>query len=191
MKTRTAVVVVLVTAGVLALGFLGVIIIGRLAQRVRTGLASEAARQQMIARWRAPAAFEADRLFPQSVQGRAAGPTEQHPQLTNPALEFPGLRAEYSAADGTAPIEVLVGRPSPTESESIRQRLREAFSGRSGSTSVVRVNNRLRLSSSQPPETIELWDLQGWVFLFRSPADIPPEFIRDYLGAISAPPAPP
>jgi hypothetical protein len=190
MKTRTAVVVVLVMGVVLALGFLVVLGVGRLAQKVRAGLASETARQEFVSRWRPPASFAPERVFPATVQGRTVSAVETNPVLTDPALDLPGFRAVYAGGEGVSAIEVFVGQPRPMEAEAIRQRTREAFASRGGATSVVQMNDRLRLTRSQPPATVEIWELQGWLFFFRSEADIPAAFIRDYLTALAAPARP-
>lgn len=189
MNTRTATLIVLVTAGILAAGFLIVIGVGRGLQALQRSAASEAARQEFVARWRPPAAPTPDRLFPARVQGRTNSPPETHPSLTEPALQLPVLRSVYEA-DGLTSIEVYACPAQPREAEAVRQRTREVFAGRSGSTSMAQVNNRLRLSSSQPPQFVEIWEMPGWLFFFRSPAELPTDFIRDYLAAVAAPPRP-
>lgn len=190
MKTRTAALVVLVTGAILAVGFLVVLGVGRLAQKFRQTVTSESARLEFVARWRPPAAFEPGLVFPAVIQGRTAAPPETNPRLTDPALDLPGLRSVYTNQAGAAPIEVFVCQPRPMEAEAIRQRTRETFSRRPGSTSVVQLNDRLRLHSSQPAQWVEVWELSGWLFFFRSETEIPTDFIRDYLGALAKPAQP-
>ena len=78
------------------------------------------------------------------------------------------------------------------ENESMdRERAAEGLqgdaTGRGGLRQVFRVNDHWRMSSSEPPEHLQLWGLPGWSILFRSEKEIPLPFMRTYLEAIAEP----
>ena len=186
MKTRTMALVVLATAGVLAVGLVGVILLGRLLQGVREELSTETARQQFVAQWRPPLELSEHAVFPPRIDGHAVGVAEVNPVLTAPALELAGVRTTYTRP-GAPAVEVFVARANDLEAQAVFQRMREAFRGRSGSRLVVEVPGRLRLSAGAAGEleTVEVWSLQGWLLIFRAKGELDAGFIRAYLVAVA------
>lgn len=183
MKTRTALMVVVATGGVLLLGLLGVVAVGRGLQRLRDHLSSETMRQQFVERWRPPAEATRAALVPARVGLHALAGAEEVPKLEAPAVNLPGLRATYTRP-GSPPIEVFAARANELEAEAVFRRTRDAFQTRTGMKTAIEVNGRLRLSMGPPDETVELWSMKGWLLLFRSAGELDASFIRSYLMAI-------
>lgn len=183
MKPRSAALVVLATAGVLFGGLLAVIIVGRVFQAVHRQLTAETARQQFVAQWRPPADLSPAAVLPQNAGGRVLVPEETREKLTDPALGLVTTRGLYTVG-GKPDIEVFVCRATAAEAGAVFQRTRGVFSDRGGTTSALEHNGRLRLSSSEPRETVELWFLQDHLFFFRAKGELEAPFIRTYLSAI-------
>jgi len=182
--------VVVATATVLGVGFVGVLWLGRTAQALRTAVTSEAARQEFVARWRPPKVMDAERLVPERVGAWVGSPAEMLTEWKDAGLAVGAMRGVYKPAAGPS-VEVTVCRLSPEREREDRERaasvLKEGLARRGGSHTVVHVQDRWQMSSSEPPERLELWGLPGWLVLFRSEAEIPLPFVRTYLLAIAEP----
>lgn len=185
MTLRRSLLVVLATAVLLAAGFLFVVGFGRAVQFLRDRASSESARQQFLARWQPPENPQPGTLFPNRVLGWSLESTTNRLAMREPDFELPGARAIYqSPALGS--IEVGVTWAEDPGATAIFEQARRAFEGRDGGGLFLQVNDRLRLRSRQPDETLEVWSIRDWVFLFRGPGELPADFIRAYLDAISA-----
>lgn len=185
MKLRTSVILVLVTGLVLAVALLAVVAAGRFLQFVRDRVQGEAARKEFVARWRRPAELRPDLLLPPTLLGRTVG--ETRPQVTQPALglDQPGVQGVYTAP-GQPPITVAVLALEDPGRRALLERARARWRGGPGRTSALELDDRWRYSRSEPPETLEIWALQGWTFLFQSAGELPAEFVRAYLTSIAA-----
>ena len=187
MKTRSALLVVLATAAVLGCGLLGAIFVGKAFQSLRNSLTSEAARQQFVAQWRPPASVSPTLVFPDSVVGFRRALDNPLEKWRDPNLDLDPIRARYERPT-KADVEVFACQATPEQAKSVLDRTKDTFKARSGKTSAMQTSlqthDRLQLSSSDPQESVEIWTLHGWLFLFRSTAVIDPAFIRAYLSAI-------
>lgn len=187
---RTSIIIVSVTAAALALGFLGVIVVGKVAQTMRAAVTSEAARQEFVATWRPPRGLSVDRLLPERIGDMVTTNRGGFSRWTETGLDLSGVRGTYIARAGLT-VEVIACSTRPdteqTDRESAASSLRASMEGRSGTKRYLQVNNRWQMSSTQPPEYLDLWGLPGWLILFRSNQEIPLPFMRSYLETIAEP----
>lgn len=186
MKTRTALLIALATAVAMGLGFLGVLVIGRLAQSLRASATTELARQAFVAQWQPPTDLQLSTLFPATVAGLAASSLSNRIVIPDWELDLPGASATYSAPNGE-PIHVFVGQFTDLERDTLLQRAKapQAANPTQGLRTLLELPGRLRVDSSDPRESYEIWTLGRWTFVFRSPGSMPAEFIRAYLTAIA------
>lgn len=189
MKTRSALLVVLATAAVLGCGLIGAVLVGKGLQSIRASLTSETARQQFVAQWRPPASVAPTLVFPDSVVGFRRALDNPLEKWRDPDLGLSPIRARYERPT-KADVEVFVCQATPEQAKAVLERTKDSFKGRSGKTSAMQTSlqthDRLQLSSSDPQESVEIWTLHGWLFLFRSTAEVDPTFIRAYLASINA-----
>ncbi|MBL9126485.1 MAG: hypothetical protein JNL97_02500 [Verrucomicrobiales bacterium] len=192
MNLRTLWIVVGATAAVLAVGLVGVVAVGKLAQKVRVAVTSEAARQQFVARWKPPKTPTPESLAPERVGAWKASRREESARWDDVGLDRSVVRVVYVPAAGKGPeVEVVACRMAAATEAADRERAGEALGkrgeGRGGMRRVVRLNDRWQWSSGEPPEEIQLWALPGWLIGFRSEAEIPLPLMRGYLEAIAEP----
>ena len=189
MKPRTTLVIIAATAALFFGGLGVVILVGRGLQALRSGMSNETARQAFVTWWQPPARMETALVFPPQIGGRRAGEAQPLPSPKFPNLPLTGYVVAYGKP-GTPDIEVLVARANSLEVEAIQRRTRDDFDKRGGTKSFVEVPGRLRLSSSSPAETVEVWSLKDWLFIYRFAGELEAEFIRMHLASIStaAPP---
>ncbi len=186
MKTRTALIVVGITAALFALGLLAVILVGRSLQSLRARVNSEVERQTFVARWRPPANRDATNLLPARVLHHAGTNFTPTVHWAGFGLEHPGWSATYLAA-AQAPIQVSVLAPETIASSNVFARARAWYDTTQGNKTFLQFNDRIRLSTVQPPRSIEIWSLQGWTFVFSSVTDPGTDFIRTCLELVSTP----
>lgn len=185
MRVRTALMIIGTTGAFFAAGLLLVIFVGRSLQALREGMSNEDARMTFVAKWQPPVDLKPELVFPPEVGGRRVVVAGSDPAPDHPAVGLPGLHGAYEKP-GRSDIKVFAARANALEAEAIFRRARASFEGRSGATSVIEVPGRLRLTSSSPAETLEVWTVQGWLFVFRYPGELEAEFIRMYLASITA-----
>jgi len=190
MSLRTSLILVAVTAGILGLGFVGVVILGKAAQAMRSAVTSESARQQFVAKWRSPRVLSTQALLPERVGGMVATNRSSFERASEWGVPLPGVRGVYVAPQGWE-VEIWVCQTrSETEGadrETVVDALKRSQDKRSGTKTFFRLNDRCVYSASQPAERGELWMLPGWLILFRSDREIPLPFVRTYLEAIEEP----
>lgn len=187
MKARTVLILIGVMAGIMALGFVGVLLVVRTAHAVRREYMSESARQVFVSRWKPPISTNVETILPRAINGYEREVAEDAGTFLNPDLGRAGARGTYQRA-GRTPIEVFVTRPTELESEALVTRVRQHYDGqtRTGTKLITQVPGRLRIEVSGPAETVEVWTLAGWLFVFRSPGELEAEWIRSYLATLSA-----
>lgn|GEM_PF-2919921 len=190
MNLRTLLIIVGVTAGALGLGFVGVVVMGKVAQSMRAAVTNEAARQQFVAKWRPPRELALDRLLPDRLGELAATSRVEIPRWTNVGVELAAVRGVYTAPAGLT-VEVIAAKTRPeteaADRETVAASLKARLEHQSGTKTILRVNDRLQISVKNPPEELDLWALPGWLILFRSDREIPLPFTRSYLQAIAEP----
>ncbi len=190
MRLRSSLIIVSVTALVLALGFLAVAILGRMAQSLRAAVTSEAARQEFVARWRPPRTLSVDGILPERLADMVSTNRVAFSRWEEAGSDLAGVRGAYVGPRGET-VEVVACPTSPeTEAKdknTVVAALTAALERRPGTKFLSQVNDRWRFSSSDPTEDVELWALPGWLILFRSDQEIPLPFIRSYLEAIAEP----
>lgn len=184
MKTRTAILIALVTAVAMGLGFLGVLVIGRLAQNLRASATNELARQAFVAQWQPPADRQLSTLFPPTVAGLSVSSPSHRVVIPEWELDLPGASAAYAAPTGE-PIRVFVGQFNDLERDTLLQRAKTPPTENSALRTMLELPGRLRVDSREPRESYEIWTLGAWTFVFRSQDPLPAEFIRAYLTAIA------
>lgn len=191
MKTRTALLIVAATAGVFAVGFLLVVIVGRTAHALREAVSSETARQQFVAAWQPPVRLERGLVFPERVHGFVLQPASDSPAATGIAplaasngIAGPnGLHARYERP-GRDAVEVFAAIATPPEGEALAARVKADLGSGDGLRTALEFPGRWRVSRESPAETVEVWSIAGWVFRFRAAGELEADFIRDYLRAI-------
>lgn len=186
MKARTVLILIGVTAGIMALGFVGVALVVRTAHAVRREYMSEEARQVFVSRWKPPASTGVEEVLPRAINGYQRDVVEDAGTLQNPDLGRVGARGTYQRP-GRTPIEVFVTRPTEQESATLVARIRGHYDRptRTGAKVITEVPGRLRMELSDPVESVEVWTLSGWLFVFRTPGELEAEWIRAYLAAIA------
>lgn len=187
MKTRTAFILVLVTGAIMLVGFVGVALVVRGARALRQAYMTETARQEFVGRWKPPVQSDTETVLPRAVQGFDRETADEAVPWQNPDLGLTGTRGVYQRP-GRTPVEVFIAHPTPLETEAILKRVRDHYEGRTGSRSQIQVPGRLRIEIRPPLETIEVWTIQGWLFVFRSSGELEADWIRAYLTTLSARP---
>lgn len=190
MNTRALSIIVGLTALALGLGFVGVIVMGKVAQSMRAAVTSEAARQQFIAKWRAPRDLVMDRLLPDRLGELVATSRVEIPSWTNVGVDLAAVRGVYTAPAGLT-VEVIAAKTRPESEAADREKvvanLKARLDQHSGVKTLRQINDRWQSSVKEPPEELDLWALPGWLILFRSDREIPLPFTRSYLEAIAEP----
>lgn len=190
MTLRTSLIVIAVTAAILALGFVGVVVLGKAAQAMRSVVTSESARQQFVAKWRAPKTLSTQALLPERIGVMTSTNRTSFERAPELGVNLPGVRGVYAMPQGPE-VEVLACQTRPeteaADREAAVDALKRKQDNRSGTKTFFRINDRCVYSLSQPAESGELWMLPGWLILFRSDREIPLPFVRTYLEAIAEP----
>ena len=190
MSLRTSLILVAVTAGILGLGFVGVVILGKAAQAMRSAVTSETARQQFVAKWRSPTALSPQVLLPERIGTMTATNRTSFDRAPELGVNLPGVRGIYAMPQGLE-VEILAcqtrSESEAADREAAVDALKRTQDKRAGTKTFFRLNDRCVYSASQPSERGELWMLPGWLILFRSDREIPLPFVRAYLEAIAEP----
>lgn len=170
------------------MGFLGVVVVGKLAQAMREAVTGEAARQQFVAKWRPPRELKLERMLPDRLGEMVVSSRVEIPRWTNVGVDLAAVRGVYTAPAGLT-VEVIAARTRPgtemPDRATVVGSLEARLGAQKGTKTVVRLNDRWQMSVSDPPERLDLWALPGWLILFRSDRDIPLPFTRSYLEAIA------
>lgn len=190
MTLRTSLIVIAVTAAIFALGLVGVVVLGKAAQAMRSVVTSESARQQFVAKWKPPKTLSTQALLPERIGVMTVTNRESFERMPELGVNLPGVRGVYAMPQGPE-VEILAFQTRPeteaADREAAVDALKRKQDSRSGTKTFFRINDRCVYSASQPAESGELWMLSGWLILFRSDREIPLPFVRTYLEAIAEP----
>ncbi len=194
MNLRASILIVGATAVALMLGFVGVVLVGKVAQAMRSAVTSEAARQQFVSKWRPPGELTMARLLPDRVGQLSVTSRVEIARWTNVGVDLAAVRGVYAAPAGLT-VEVVAARTRPEsvaeDREAVVASLRGRLDRQTGAKTFLSSGDRWQFSVSEPPERLDLWALPGWLILFRSDRDIPIPFTKAYLEAIAEPPTGP
>ncbi|MGE3308560.1 MAG: hypothetical protein AB7O66_01215 [Limisphaerales bacterium] len=190
MNLRVSILIVGATAVALLLGFAGVVVVGKVAQALRSAATSETARQEFVAKWRPPRELTMARLLPDRVGDSSVTSRVEIAQWTNVGVDLAAVRGVYANPAGLT-VEVVAARTRPeseaADRETVVASLKARLDRQSGTKTVITLGDRWQASASEPPERLDLWALPGWLILFRSDREIPLPFTKGYLEAIAEP----